>query len=183
MPLRGVAMFPKEPDPPDIVPPLPRPLDEGNEIRRLREEARRNLDAEERPPAAVYGGPTPVYGGPPFGGGSVSRRWTLKRIFLVLFGLIAAALAALFFGRRPGPGPGNVIYGGPPPRPDPGPANPVYGGPVPPPDPKGALKKRKPSPRKPAAPKPPSGPPPAAAVYGGPAPRPPQPPAPTEPPQ
>ena len=180
MPLLDISMNNQEPDP-----PLPRKPEDASQIHRLRREALEHLDAEEHPsPGAVYGGPAPVYGGSPFGGGSVSRRWTLKRIFIILFGLIAAALAALFFGRHPGPGPGNVIYGGPPPRPDPGPGNPVYGGPVPPPPgPDDKLKKRKPSARKRAAPKPPSEPPPAAAVYGGPAPQPPQPQTPTEPPQ
>ena len=178
-------MTPKEPDSSESIPPLPRPLDDANEIRRLREEARRNLDAEERYPAAVDGG-LPMGAGPPRGAEPPSRRGILKRILIVIFGLIAAGLAALFYGTRPGPGPGNVIYGGPPPQPAPDHGNPVYGGPVPPPPgPEDERKKRKPSPRKRVAPNAPldhGQPRPPAAVYGGPAPRP-QPPTPPDTPQ
>jgi hypothetical protein len=153
---------------PDSDPPLPRSADDAENLRRLRENARRELEREERPyPATVYGGPppAPVYGGPPqFDGGPVTRRWTLKGILLLL-GSIIGALVALWFGARRSVAP---VYGGPPiPNPQPNPPAPVYGGPPPP----------NPEPPNPARPNPgwapqPSSPPAQqpAPVYGGPPP-------------
>lgn len=128
---------------PDSDPPLPRSPDAPDELRRVREDALRRLEDEERPPAApVYGGPppeyngppagydepAPVYGGPPVfgGGGSVTRRWTLWGLLLVAFGTVGAIVARLFRGSR------NV----PPEYGQSGPPAPVYGGPpIPPPQP------------------------------------------------
>jgi hypothetical protein len=177
MPLRGIAMNTQEPDP-----PLPRKPEDVSELQRLRKEALQHLDAEERPSSAtVYGGPAPVYGGPP-SGGPVTRRWTLKRILILVFSLVAAALAALFaLWKRP-PAPPIVIYGGPPIQRDPRENQPLYVTPTTP-VPGDKHPHRKPSPVPGPKPTPPQQPPPAAAVYGGPAPRPPQPPTPPEPPQ
>jgi hypothetical protein len=166
-------------------PPLPRKPVDLSEIRRLRREALEHLDAEERPsPGVVYGGPAPVYGGPAFGG-SVTRRWTLRRILLLIAALLAG-LGATLFGVKRFAAP---VYGGPPVPPQPSPdgsvdkhPNPVYGGPVPP---RPLERKGKPSPKPhrpapapnpvvvPSAPSPqPTAIKPAAAVYGGPVPRP-----------
>jgi hypothetical protein len=155
---------------PDSDPPLPRSPDDAENLRRLRENARRELEREERPyPAAVYGGPppAPVYGGPPqFGGAPVTRRWTLKGILLLLGGIIGG-LVALWFGARRYVAP---VYGGPPIQP-PNPPAPVYGGPPPPnPEPPN------PAPSNPGwtqpapSPQPNPAPNPPAPVYGGPPP-------------
>jgi hypothetical protein len=143
----------------DLEPQLPRVPEDLDALRRLRREALRRLEEEEHgSPVVVYGGPpvdpsqdgplqperlpAAVYGGPPLGGGSVSRRWTLKHI-LILIGTVLAALSALFFGARKLSAP---VYGGPPLPPQPRPApvvepyqepapsrdnQPVYGGPKP----------------------------------------------------
>jgi hypothetical protein len=153
---------------PDSDPPLPRLPDDPDNLRRLRADALRRLDEEER------AAPAPVYGGPSMGGGdSVTRRWTLRRILMILIGAAGAIIALFFVGRRiVAP-----VYGGPPmPGPDNPPA-PVYGGPLPPapnpapkpaPSPEFAPKKHpKPRPEQPPQPKP------QATVYGGPPPPPP----------
>ena len=184
MPLRDIAMSTQEPDP-----PLPRRPEDLSEIRRLRREALQHLDAEEHPaPSVVYGGPAPVYGGPAFGG-RVTRRWTLRRILLLIAALLAGIGATLFGVKRFAA----PVYGGPPIPPQPQPdgsdekhPNPVYGGPVSP-GPEDQLRpkpKPTPKPHRPTAvpaPSPRVVPPPnptpvkpAAAVYGGPVP-PPQP--------
>jgi len=164
---------------PDPDTQFPRSPDDPENLRRLRAEALRNLDGEER------AAPAPVYGGPSMGGGgSVTRRWTVRRILSILIGAIGAIIALFFVGRRiVAP-----VYGGPPlPRPDNPPA-PVYGGPLPPapnpsPSPELAPKKHlqprsDPQPiAKPSAPvyggPPPPQPKPQATVYGGPPPPPP----------
>jgi len=110
---------------PDPDTPFPRSPDDPDKIRRLRAEAMRNLAEEER------AAPAPVYGGPSMGaGGSVTRRWTLRRILMILVGAAGAIIALFFVGRRiVAP-----VYGGPPiPQPpNDNPPAPVYGGPVPP---------------------------------------------------
>ena len=184
MPLRDIDMSTQETDP-----PLPRKPEGISEIRRLRREALEHLDAEEHPaPSVVYGGPAPVYGGPGLGG-RITRRWTLRRI-LLLIAAILAGLGATLFGVKRFAAP---VYGGPPIPPQPKPdgsdekhTNPVYGGPVSPgpgeqlrpmpkPSPKPHRHTPTPNPNPVAAPPAPA--PhvvvrPAAAVYGGPAPRP-----------
>lgn len=166
-------------------PTLPRLPEDPDQLHRLREEALRHLQDEERL------GPTPVYGGPPIGGG-VSRRWTLKRILFVVLGAIAAGLAAFFALRKRAPEPHIVIYGAPPidrTRKD----NPVYGGPIPPRPRDKSRERTKPHTQPVPGPKPvPPGkkptdstdpaPGPPAAVYGGPVP-PPKPQAPPQSPQ
>jgi hypothetical protein len=131
---------------PDSEPPLPRQPHDPKNLARLREEARRRLDHEERSPAPAFGGapPAPVYGGAPI----VTRRWTLRGIVA----LVAAALAAVaavvtrkwIASSHPGETsrPAATVYGGPPPpTPTPpvdssGPPAPVYGAPpMPPPAP------------------------------------------------
>ena len=123
-------------------PPLPRLPEDPENLRRLRREALRRMEEdEERMPVVIYGGPPPqqqdrppavtIYGGPPIGGSGVTRRWTLKRILIVIAALIAG-LTALFLGTRKVVAP---VYGGPPLPPEPRPAPdrrenaPVYGGP------------------------------------------------------
>ena len=121
---------------PDSDSRLPRSPQDPETLRRLREEALRRLEEEERtPPAPVYGGPppfperpapdypvpAPVYGGPTMGGGggSLTRRRTLWGLLLAALGALGG-VAAWLFGRRhtsgnagqswmPGP-----VYGGPP---------------------------------------------------------------------
>jgi hypothetical protein len=131
-------------------PDLPRsPKDEAN-LRRLRKEARRRLAEDEglqldklRADPVDDGSLSErlssitVYGGPIWGGEApagqlpdesrqpVTRRWTLRGILLLILGLVAAMLAALFgLSRRPSPvygGPPAPVYGGPPPKPQPSP--------------------------------------------------------------
>ncbi len=124
-------------------PPLPRLPEDLDNLRRLRREAlRRMAEDEDRMPVVIYGGPPPqpdrptaaaVYGGPTMGDKGVTRRWTLKRILVILAAMLAG-LMALFFGTRKNT---NPVYGGPPVQPRPGPVAepvgkenaPVYGGP------------------------------------------------------
>jgi len=149
MPLRGIAMSIQEPDS-----QLPRKPEDLSEIRRLRREALEHLDAEEHPSPSV------VYGGPAFGG-RMTRRWTLRRILLLIAALLAG-LGATFFGLRryryPAP-----VYGGPPVPPQPNPdgsddkkAAPVYGGPAPRPLPKPPVSPKKPTPASGNPPAPPN---------------------------
>jgi hypothetical protein len=193
----------------DSDPPLPRIPEDPESLRRLRREALRELQDEEElfarapvygtppPPedrgsaATVYGGPPPqerptaatVYGGPAMGGGGqLTRRWTLKRI-LILLAAVLAGITAIFFGTRRPPAP---VYGGPPIEPQPKENYPLYGGPPPRPRPTDQPPK-KPHHSVPAGPNADSGPnssnspnssnppgprpnPSAAAVYGGPPP-------------
>ncbi len=108
---------------PDSDARLPRSPDDPDKVRRLREDALRRLEEEERSsPAPVYGGP------PPFrGGGSITRRRTLGGLILGALGVVGAGVAWLFRGRRIVPpdfaltGPQAPVYGGPPipmPQPD-----------------------------------------------------------------
>ena len=132
---------------PDSQPPLPRRPDDPENLARLREEARRRRDRDERPPA-------PVYGGAPM----VNRRWTMRGIVLLVLGALAAFAAILTWLwplRRP-PGP---VYGGPP-LPVP-PVPPIQAEPHP---------EFNPNPSLDPAARPPEPPRPAATVYGGPPP-------------
>ena len=144
---------------PDSDPPLPRSPDDPDNLRRLRENALRQMEQEERP------APMPVYGGPPQfdGGGPVSRRWALKGILLLLAGIIGAMIAKWFGARRTVA----PVSGGPPaPNPQPSVPGPVYGGP-PPPQPQPL----QPQPLQPQPLQPqPSQPNPPGPVYGGPPP-------------
>jgi hypothetical protein len=191
---------------PESDPLLPRVPEDPENLRRLRREALRRMEEDEfRAAAAVYGGPPPntdlgklpqpgqsgpmaatVYGGPTSGGGgSVSRRWTLKRILILLAALLAG-LTALFVGTRKISAP---VYGGPPiqpnpePNPDPGPKEnqPVYGGPRPPDSDDRDRRRNRPKPPTPREDSPEQGPviphdssnpSSPAAVYGGPPPEP-----------
>lgn len=130
---------------PDSDPPLPRSPDDPDNLRRLREDALRRLEDEERPspaavyggpppvddlPAPVYGGPAPVYGGPP----PVNRRRTLWALLLLALGMVGAFVARLFRRRRIVPDgygqsrPPAPVYGGPPiPPPQPTPVQPDGG--------------------------------------------------------
>jgi hypothetical protein len=158
---------------PDSDPPLPRSPDDPDNLRRLRENAFRQMEQEERP------APMPVYGGPPQfdGGGPVSRRWTLKGILLLLGGIIGALLA-LWFGTQRNVAP---VGGGPTaPNPQPSPPAPVVGGPPPPqpqppqpqpwqPNPPGPVYGGPPPPQPQPQPQP-SQPNPPGPVYGGPPP-------------
>ena len=139
---------------PDSDPPLPRSPNDPDNLRRLRENALRQMEQEERP------APMPVYGGPPQfdGGGPVSRRWALKGVLLLLAGIIGAIIAKLFGARRiVAPVSGGPPAPNPQPSPQPNPPAPVYGGPPPP----------QPQPPQPQ----PSQPNPPAPVYGGPPPQ------------
>jgi hypothetical protein len=132
-------------------PPLPRPPDDPENLNRLREEARRRMEAE-----SLRDVPRPVYGGPPI----VTRRWTLRGILLLIAGAIAAISAAIWGYQKVAV----PVYGGPPvptPVPEPAPvspspthAAPVYGGPPPQPAPEPPVSKA----------------PPPAPVYGAPTP-------------
>ncbi len=152
---------------PDTDPPFPRLPEDPENLKRLRAEAQRRLDEEQRPPA-------PVYGGPPSGGGSggrpVTRRWTLAGLIVLVVGAIGALLARIF-GWPPFSRP---LYGGPP---LPQPPMPVYGGPVAPPPCPGIVPPPQPQPQKPHKKHEQPAPPirPNAPVYGGPPPQPPPP--------
>jgi hypothetical protein len=106
--------------PPDPI--LPRPPDDPERLRRLREEASRRLEQPAYPPP-----PAPVYGGAPI----VRRRWALRGVLIALLAAVAGIVAWLV-GRVIVPAP---VYGGPPPRipPEPKGSAPaaVYGGPPP----------------------------------------------------
>ena len=101
-------------------PPLPRTPDDPEKLRRLRGEALRRVEQEERRAVA------PVYGGAPI----PERRWTLRALMILLLGAIAAFAGWVAWRRMSAP-----VYGGPPPPDGKAPA-PVYGGPVRPPEPR-----------------------------------------------
>lgn len=109
-------------------PPLPRPPQDSDRLQRLREEAVRRVEEEERagpmrpaapgsgepgPPIVIYGGPpAPVYGGPPPGKRGLSRRGVLGAIIVLLGALVGWLLGR----RRPQPVlPPATVYGGPAP--------------------------------------------------------------------
>ena len=135
----------------DSQPRLPRSAQDPDNLRRLRQEALKRLEEEERlSPAVIYGGPpllpdrpvredrepAPVYGGPPIdGGGSVTRRGILWALLLAALAALGAVAVWLFKKHGAPPvvpqaGPPAAVYGGPPPPQPPkrDPA-PVYGGP------------------------------------------------------
>jgi hypothetical protein len=110
----------------DVLPPADPSRDPEN-LKRLREEARRRLEQEpQQPPypAPVYGSPpipAPAYGGPPV----PKRLLTVKGFLLAMAGAVLALAAWFIWGGVKPPMP---AYGGPP--------APVYGGPpTPPPKP------------------------------------------------
>jgi len=152
-----VAMVPPEA-------PLPRPPGDEENLRRLRQQAAERLAREEPPGPEPWVGPrppAPVYGSP---FRMATRRWSLRRI-LVLIGSLVAAIAAIWKLRKvPQIRISAPVYGGPPaptppppqpqPQADPRQSAPAYGGPPPQPPPQ-------PTPRQ------------AAPVYGGPPPKPP----------
>ena len=106
---------------PNSDPRLPRSPEDPDELLRLREDALRRLEKEERPPAPVYGGPPPADRG-----GWVTRRRTLRELLLVPVGTVGAIVARLFGGRRMvGP-----VYAQSGPQGQARPPAPVYGGPA-----------------------------------------------------
>jgi hypothetical protein len=101
----------------DAPTPLPRPPDDPENLRRLREEAVRRVEQEERArPITIYGEPpAPVYGGPPpppstysaappppapaYGGAPApARRWSLVSVVLLI--VAALALVAAWLASR-----------------------------------------------------------------------------------
>src|SRR5579863_4980463 len=90
-------------------PRLPRPIEDPDRLRKLRQQARQRLDQEGSPSYPVYGA-APVYGGPP-----VPRRWTVRGLLMVAGALLLGVLAWIF-GRIVRPAP---VYGGPPIQPTP----------------------------------------------------------------
>jgi hypothetical protein len=85
-------------------PPLPRRPDDSDALRRLREDAARRMEEDERMQ------PRPVYGGPPI----VTRRWTLRGILMLIAGAVAAIAGAIWGYEKVT----TPVYGGPP-APDP----------------------------------------------------------------
>jgi hypothetical protein len=96
-----------------MEPDLPRPADDPENLRRLREEALRKLDLEERERV-----PAPVYGGPPV----PAPRKFWRRWMLWVIGILVALVAWLMFKHHIWPVNPAPVYGGPPTPTPPAPA-------------------------------------------------------------
>ncbi|HEY3743590.1 MAG TPA: hypothetical protein VGL53_27280 [Bryobacteraceae bacterium] len=92
----------------DDEPTLPRPNDDPDRLKKLREDARKRLDTEARQPE--YPVPAPVYGGAPPPPPIPSKRWTMRGL-LILGAVLLFGILAWISGRVIVPMP---VYGGPP---------------------------------------------------------------------
>lgn len=103
----------------DDEPTLPRPNDDPDRLKKLREDARKRLDAESHEPE--YPMPAPAYGGPTLPAPMRSKSWTMRGLLIVAAAILAGFIA-WFVGRVVVPMP---VYGGPPmPGPNPPSAEP-----------------------------------------------------------